>query len=93
MSAAGGAAPGARDRAWSRFEPSISRRRVAASGSRSGCGIDAIVRVSRAPGYDRPMGLLLLVDLDGVVYRGTTPSRVSPRSLPIARHVATTSCT
>ena len=49
MSAAGGAPPGARDRAWSRFDPSISRRRVAASGSRSGWGIDAIVRVSRGP--------------------------------------------
>ena len=27
----------------------------------------------RAPGYDRAMGLLLLVDLDGVVYRGADP--------------------
>ena len=37
------------------------------------CGIGAIVRAGGARGYDRPMGLLLLVDLDGVVYRGADP--------------------
>ena len=50
---------------------------MAASGSRSGCGIGVIVRAD-ARATDRaatiaPMSLLLLVDLDGVVYRGADP--------------------
>ena len=73
MSAAAGAAPGVRDRACRRFVPSTSRRRVAASGSRSGCGMAAIVRASDRPASIGRVSLLLLVDLDGVVYRGTEP--------------------
>ena len=50
ISAAGGAAPvppDAFEMAWSRLLPSIRSRRVAARGSRSGCGIDAIVRAGK----------------------------------------------
>ena len=46
---------------------------MAASGSRSGCGIGAIVRAEGRAATIGPMSLLLLVDLDGVVYRGTDP--------------------
>src|SRR6187402_3362142 len=73
MSAAGGAAVAVFDRAKSRLVPSTSRRRVAASGFRSGCGIGPIVRGQRRPATIGAMGLLLLVDLDGVVYRGADP--------------------
>ena len=37
--------------------------------------------------------VLLLVDLDGVVYRGATPCRASPPSSPTASRAATTSST
>ena len=53
-SAACGAAPGLRDRAWSRFVPSMSRRSVPVSGSRGRVGHHAILRADRAGGYDRP---------------------------------------
>ena len=61
------------DSAWSRFVPSTSRRRVAASGFAIGLRHRANRTRREAPGYDRAMGLLLLVDLDGVVYRGADP--------------------
>ena len=56
--------------AWSRLVPSTSSRSVLASGS------PVVWRhaAHRTPGrYDRARDLLLLVDLDGVVYRGADP--------------------
>ena len=44
-----------------------------ARGLRSGTGIEPIVRAGDRAATIRPVGLLLLVDLDGVVYRGTEP--------------------
>jgi phosphoglycolate/pyridoxal phosphate phosphatase family enzyme len=44
-----------------------------ASGLRSGAGIQCIVRAPGAAATIRPVSLLLLVDLDGVVYRGADP--------------------
>src|SRR4029079_16372306 len=73
ISAAGGAAPAVFVIVWRRFVPSISIRTVAASGSRSGAGIEPIVRATGRPATIGLMGLLLLVDLDGVVYRGSDP--------------------
>src|SRR6476661_2536922 len=73
ISAAGGDAVEVLDSAYSRFVPSTSRRRVAASGFRSGWGIAAIVRVGGRAATIGHMGLLLLIDLDGVVYRGSDP--------------------
>src|SRR3954470_17436248 len=73
MSAAGGAAPGALVIVWRRFVPSMSMRTVAARGSRSGAGIEPIVRATGRPATIGRVSLLLLVDLDGVVYRGTDP--------------------
>ena len=74
-SAAGGTVPGApRARAGRRFEPSTMSRSVSASGSgsREASARRGIVRGRAAATIGR-VSLLLLVDLDGVVYRGADP--------------------
>ena len=75
ISAAGGWRSGPRDSRWSRFVPSTRSRvtpseRIAAG--RRVTGHTFIVRCT--PRWQRPAtGLLLLVDLDGVLYRGAEP--------------------
>src|SRR5688500_13989749 len=78
IAVAAGAAPSPRRSASSRIVPSTSRRSVLVSGSGGRFGIvDAIVRAALTPERggrfaDHPR-VVLLVDLDGVVYRGTDP--------------------
>jgi 4-nitrophenyl phosphatase len=74
ISAAGGAGPGPVRwaSAWSRFVPSTISRSVPDSGSRGGV-TPRIVRAGRANTTIERVSLLLLVDLDGVVYRGAEP--------------------
>jgi HAD superfamily hydrolase (TIGR01450 family) len=72
-SAAAGAPSGERDMLWSRLVPSTRSRDVLASGLRSGAGIEAIVRATGRAATIGCVSLLLLVDLDGVVYRGADP--------------------
>src|SRR5689334_17887226 len=68
MSVAGGAAGRPRRIAWTRFEPSTSNRSIPSS------GFAATVRAGMGGAYRRyPSAVLLLVDLDGVVYRGADP--------------------
>jgi HAD superfamily hydrolase (TIGR01450 family) len=80
MSAACGAGPLRRASAWSRLDPSRISRSVPLSGSCGGL-TRRIVRAARRVA-ERPaeraatigrVSLLLLVDLDGVVYRGADP--------------------
>ena len=72
VTATAGRGPPARASAWSRFVPSMSRRVAPASGSAIGRGMAAMVRPRGRPGL-RFAPMLLLVDLDGVVYRGAAP--------------------
>ena len=91
MSAAAGAAPGRRAHRVEQVR-AVDQDAVGAH-ERIGRG-SAGSRRARVAGYaPRRMSLLLLVDLDGVVYAARIPSPASPRSSPIARRGATTSCT
>ena len=73
MSADRGAATVDFESAWSRLVPSTRSHSVLASGS-AGLVRHAAHRTRpRGARYDRAVSLLLLVDLDGVVYRGAEP--------------------
>ena len=69
ISAACGTATGPRRRAGNRFDPSTSTGRC----RRAGPSSQSPAHRTSVRRYDRSVPLLLLVDLDGVVYRGADP--------------------
>ena len=71
--------------AWSRLFPSIRSRRVAASGSRSGCGIDAIVRAGEHAATIGRWDCSCSSTSTASSIAARTPSRASRPSWPTAR--------
>ena len=96
ISAAGGAAPvppDAFEMAWSRLFPSIRSRRVAARGSRSGCGIDAIVRAGEHAATIGRWDCCCWSTSMASSIAARIPSRAWRPSWPTGRRAATTSST